>query len=190
MKALSSSLGRKVTKVTSVIEQASSVTGAIVGEKIDNAFDIVRFNVGEKVDDIKEFAAIKIKAMISNLPFDETLDAIEKYQKESGKDTGALQDFIIALKQFFRKMTNSKNISAISNFVDNFPLQDILETAEIVVKYIPSPINLPVDIIIKVIKVLLKLQPAAGKAIKAGASIVQNCEEYNLCKDNTSDAIN
>lgn len=66
MKALSSSLGRKVTKVTSVIEQASSVTGAIVGEKIDNAFDIVRFNVGEKVDDIKEFAAIKIKAMISN----------------------------------------------------------------------------------------------------------------------------
>lgn len=83
-------------------------------------------------------------------------------------------------------MTNSKNISAISNFVDNFPLQDILETAEIVVKYIPSPINLPVDIIIKVIKVLLKLQPAAGKAIKAGASIVQNCEEYNLCKDNTT----
>lgn len=40
----------------------------------------------------------KMSAMLSNIDFDETLDAIDKYQKESGKDVADLTDFINKLK--------------------------------------------------------------------------------------------
>jgi len=65
------------------------------------------------------------------------------------------------------------NIRAISNFIEEFPLQEILETAETVAPFIPG-IGQVMMIIIRIIKVLIRLKPAVGKALNASAQLADD----------------
>jgi len=70
-------------------------------------------------------------------------------------------------------MAASEKIQGIRQFVSNFPLQDILETAEIVAGFVPVPGLVPV---IKVLKTAIKFVPVADKALDTSAKIASNIE--------------
>jgi len=86
-------------------------------------------------------------------------------------------------------MAASNSIRSIQDFVNKMPLKEITNTAEIVVKYIPTPINTAVDIIIKVLKLMQDLMPAADQALDAAAQIADNTvemkEKIAAAKENT-----
>jgi len=70
-------------------------------------------------------------------------------------------------------MAASDTIKSIKGIVDGLPLQDILETAEIVACVLPVP-YLPA--IIKALKVVVKLSPAASKSLDVAAKISKSVE--------------
>lgn len=70
-------------------------------------------------------------------------------------------------------MAASEKIQGIRQFVSSFPLQEILETAEIVAGFVPVPGLVPV---IKVLKTAIKFVPVADKALDASGKIAANIE--------------
>ena len=63
-------------------------------------------------------------------------------------------------------MAKSDTLKRVKNLLENFPLKDILETAEVIALMIPAIGNV-LAIIIKILKILLSLQPTAVKSITA-----------------------
>ena len=63
-------------------------------------------------------------------------------------------------------MVKSDTLKRVKNLLENFPLKDILETAEVIALMIPAIGNV-LAIIIKILKILLSLQPTAVKSITA-----------------------
>lgn len=84
-------------------------------------------------------------------------------------------------------MVASDKIITIKGIVDDLPLQEILEAAEIVVCVLPIP-YLPA--IIKVLKVAVKLSPAASKSLDAAAKISKSVETNISKMDETRNQFN
>ncbi len=70
-------------------------------------------------------------------------------------------------------MAKSENVLKLQSIIDNIPLQEILNTAEAVLPFIPiaGPV---ISVIIKILKVLLAIKPAASKTVGAIAQQSKN----------------
>lgn len=59
-------------------------------------------------------------------------------------------------------MEKNDNAKKIQSIIDNFPLQEIVDTAEAIAPFIPA-IGPVLYVIIRILKILLALKPAASK---------------------------
>ena len=71
-------------------------------------------------------------------------------------------------------MENSFQISKVAEIVENAPLAEILDTVQIVASFVPV-VGPVANVIIKILQILLKLQPAATNVMN-GLADKQQCE--------------
>jgi len=93
-------MGSKLGDAGKVVGQAVSVASSMVGDKVEQAANAAKEAIANTGDDIADFATAKIKSIVADVNFDETLAALDKYTNESGKDVSALRNFIVELQKF------------------------------------------------------------------------------------------
>lgn len=68
---------------------------------------------------------------------------------------------------------NSESMAKIASIVENAPIAEILETIEVVAEFIPGIGNVA-KVIIKVLRILLKVQPSVSQGLYSVADTQQN----------------
>ena len=72
-------------------------------------------------------------------------------------------------------MANKVQVSKVADIVQNAPLAEILDTVEIVAEFIPA-VGGPIKGIIKVLRILVKVQPAAAKTVHGIADMTAKAD--------------
>lgn len=88
------------TSTAAVVADAAEFTGHKISQMASNAYDAVSDVAKSSYDTVCEFSARKVKDSIRGMNLQETIDELNKYQAENGKDVSALVNFIKQLKDF------------------------------------------------------------------------------------------
>ena len=90
-------------KMKQAAQQAAAVASSAatkVAKKASNGMDAVSSASQSAYDTMCEYAARKIKGMLRGIDLQSTIDTLNKFQRENGKDVSALVNFIEQLKIF------------------------------------------------------------------------------------------
>jgi len=102
-KKMSSAVDDVSKKVSSAIDDVSNVasdTAGSVKSTVSKTIDLVTDSASSAYDSMCELAVLKIRDILKGANLQETLDALEKYEKESGKDISSLKEFVTRIKIF------------------------------------------------------------------------------------------
>ena len=116
-----------------------------------------------------DFANNMIVEMLKGVNVDAVINATEYYGQRSGKDVSITVNFLNNLK------------SSGSKFVDiarNAPLPEILDTIETVARFVPG-IGGVATIIIKVLRLMIKIQPTENQTNFYSTSLPNSSNENN-----------
>ncbi len=118
------------------------------------------------------FASGVIVKLLKDVDINSIMMSVKAYGMKLGVDVSPAVNFIdnlASIKNGINEASNTtsdETIAKVTSIVDNAPLAEILDTIEAVISYLPLPyIDKIGRVVCKILRVMLKLQPAASTAM-------------------------
>jgi len=93
-------VSKKMSVTVDDISKTASATASSVKCTVSKTIDSVTDSASSAYDSMCELAVLKIQDILKGANLQETLDSLEKYEKESGKDVSSLKEFVTRIKIF------------------------------------------------------------------------------------------
>lgn len=90
----------KMSEAMDEFSKVASTTTDSINSVVSKTVDSVTDSISSAYDRMCEMAVLKIQDILKGANLQETLDSLEKYEKESGQDLSSLKEFITRIKIF------------------------------------------------------------------------------------------
>lgn len=90
----------KMSEAMEEFSKVASTTTDSINSIVSKTVDSVTVSISSAYDSVCELAVMKIQEILKGANLQETLDSLEKYEKESGQDLSSLKEFITRIKIF------------------------------------------------------------------------------------------
>lgn len=163
-------LKQKAGDVANKVGKGFNATTSSVENDSETATPITAGEAKNEGNHTNEFANNMMSEMLKGVNVDAVIKATEHYGQRSGKDVSATVKFL-----------NNLKLSGGNKLVDiarNAPLPEILDTVETVARFVPG-IGGVATILIKVLRLMIKLQPAETNSKHCMVGVQNSIDESN-----------